>query len=57
MSLIIGSDGPVFTVLIDRPERRNAVNRDTADALVEAFEKFEADDEMQVAVLGGHGGT
>jgi enoyl-CoA hydratase len=47
----------VFTVLLHRPEARNAVDRPTADALVAAFEAFERDDEAKVAVLFGEGGT
>src|SRR5258707_11317755 len=34
----------ITIVTIDRPEARNAVNRETADALVDAFQKFDADD-------------
>ncbi|MEO7245125.1 MAG: crotonase/enoyl-CoA hydratase family protein, partial [Rubrivivax sp.] len=52
-------DGPVLTVTLNRPERRNAVDGPTADALraaFEAFEAFEADDELRVAVLAGAGG-
>ncbi len=48
--------GPVLTVVLSRPERRNAVDRDTADALVAAFEAFERDAEAHVAVLWGEGG-
>ena len=48
---------PVWTVILDRPDVRNAVDRPTADALVEAFEAFERDDEVRVAVLWGAGGT
>jgi enoyl-CoA hydratase len=51
------TDGPVAVVTIDRPETRNAVDGPTADALVEAFERFEADAELSVAVLTGAGGT
>ncbi|HET9140152.1 crotonase/enoyl-CoA hydratase family protein [Actinophytocola sp.] len=47
--------GPVFTVLLNRPEARNAVDGPTAAALVAAFERFEADDEALVAVLAGVG--
>jgi len=50
-------DGPVFTVLLSRPERRNAVDRATADALAEAFREFDADDAASVAVLHGEGGV
>jgi enoyl-CoA hydratase len=46
----------VTTVILARPERRNAVDRPTADALVAAFEAFERDPEARVAVLWGEGG-
>lgn len=49
--------GPVTTVLLDRPGRRNAVDAPTAAALVEAFEAFDADPAAAVAVLAGAGGT
>jgi enoyl-CoA hydratase len=49
--------GPVTTVVLSRPERRNAVDRDTADALVEAFTAFDGDASASVAVLWGEGGT
>ena len=51
-------DGPVRIVTIERPERRNAVDRATAAAaLAEAFRAFDADDDLAVAVLTGAGGT
>jgi enoyl-CoA hydratase len=49
--------GPVTTVVLSRHERRNAVDRDTADALFAAFEAFERDAAASVAVLWGEGGT
>ncbi|HEX6310205.1 MAG TPA: crotonase/enoyl-CoA hydratase family protein [Acidimicrobiia bacterium] len=51
------TDGPVAVVTIDRPEVRNAVDGPTADALRDAFEAFDADDALAVAVLTGAGGT
>lgn len=46
----------VTTVIMDRPGVRNAVDRETAHALLSAFEQFEADDTARVAVLwGDHG--
>ena len=45
------------TVILDRPEVRNAVNLPTATALAAAFAGFEADPEASVAVLYGAGGT
>jgi enoyl-CoA hydratase len=51
------SDGPVTTIVIDRPHARNAIDRRTADQLVEAFLAFENDANALVAVLCGSGGT
>jgi enoyl-CoA hydratase len=50
------TDGPVTTVVLHRPECRNAVDGPTASALRAAFEAFEADDGQRVAVLTGGGG-
>src|SRR5205823_2340573 len=50
-------EGPVTTVVLDRPEVRNAVDRDMAAALADAFRAFAADDAAAVAVLWGSGGT
>ncbi len=49
--------GPVTTVVLSRPEARNAVNRGTQDLLAEAFRAFDADESAAVAVLWGDGGT
>ena len=50
-------DGPVSTVILDRPAVRNAVDGPTAAALADAFRAFEADAGARVAVLWGAGGT
>ncbi len=44
------------TVILDRPESRNAVDGPTAAALAAAFRAFANDDDAQVAVLWGSGG-
>ncbi len=49
-------DGPVCTITLHRPQRRNAVDGPTALALRQAFEAFEADDALRVAVFTGGGG-
>ncbi|NKQ56295.1 crotonase/enoyl-CoA hydratase family protein [Amycolatopsis sp. K13G38] len=49
--------GPVYTVILHRPDARNAVDGPTAAALAEAFEAFDADASASVAVLWGEGGT
>jgi enoyl-CoA hydratase len=53
----IERDGPVTTVLVSRPDRRNAVDGATAAALAAAFRTFDEDDEAAVAVLHGEGGV
>ena len=55
-AVLFQTDGPVCTILLNRPECRNAVDGPTAAALLNAFERFEADDALRVAVLGGTGG-
>lgn len=55
--VIVSREGRVWTVMIDRPACRNAVDRPTADALVAAFDAFDADPDARVAVLCGAGGT
>jgi enoyl-CoA hydratase len=57
MSVRVERDGPVSTVILDRPAVRNAVDGPTAAALAEAFREFEADGSARAAVLCGAGGT
>jgi enoyl-CoA hydratase len=56
-TILVEKSGPVTTVLIDRAERRNALDRASSRALAEAFASFERDDEARVAVLAGRGGA
>ena len=53
----IERQGPVWTIVLSRPHRRNAVDRATAAALADAFRTFEADPAALVAVLWGEGGN
>jgi enoyl-CoA hydratase len=46
-------DGPVRTIRIDRPEKRNCVSSATAEALLDAFLAFEAAEDERVAILTG----
>jgi enoyl-CoA hydratase len=50
------TDGPVATITLHRPDCRNAVDGPTATALRAAFDQFEADDRLAVAVFTGGGG-
>jgi enoyl-CoA hydratase len=51
------TNGPVTTIILDRPERRNAVDPPTAAALRAAFREFEKDRAARVAVLWGANGV
>jgi enoyl-CoA hydratase len=53
----VETNGPVVVITIDRPERRNAVDRPTADALEQTFESFDRNDQLAVAVLTGSEGA
>jgi len=56
MTVIIRDEGRVRVVEINRPEARNAVDPSSARALFEAFQAFEAEDGLDVAILTGAGG-
>ncbi|MGH7334489.1 MAG: crotonase/enoyl-CoA hydratase family protein [Candidatus Rokuibacteriota bacterium] len=57
MAIQLERTDAVATIVIDRPEARNAVNGPAARALAEAFREFENDDDLRVAVLWGAGGV
>lgn len=57
VSVRVERNGPVTTVILHRPEARNAVDGPTAAALADAFREFDADPTAAVAVLWGEGGT
>jgi enoyl-CoA hydratase len=57
MVVRVERNGPVTTVILDRPDRRNAVDGPTARALADAFRAFDADTKASVAVLWGAGST
>ncbi|QGZ60736.1 crotonase/enoyl-CoA hydratase family protein [Paraburkholderia acidisoli] len=47
----------VATLVLDRPARRNAIDREVAEALAAAFARFESNDAWRAGVLWGAGGT
>jgi enoyl-CoA hydratase/carnithine racemase len=57
MTIEVEKKGPVWTVIHNRPEARNAMDPPSADALTRAFLEFDADSEARVAVLYGEGGA
>ncbi len=57
MNVRIEKNGPVWTVIHDRPQARNAMNPENAQALYEAFLEFDAAPDASVAVFYGAGGA
>ena len=57
MSVRYERTAAVAVITIDRPERRNAIDRATAEALQRAWRDFDADPEARVGVLTGAGGV
>jgi enoyl-CoA hydratase len=57
MTVLVEVRNDITLVTIDRPAVRNAVDRDTAQRLADAFRAFDADDTQSIAVLTGAGGT
>lgn len=57
MAIDVEHHPPVTTVVLRRPQVRNAVDRDTAAALADAFRAFDADESARAAVLVGDHGT
>jgi enoyl-CoA hydratase len=57
MTVEVVKQGPVWTVIHNRPEARNAMDPQSADALAKAFLEFDADKTARVAVLYGEGGA
>ena len=57
MTVRVEKNGPVTTVIHSRPESRNAMDPDSAQALHDAFVEFDADTDASVAVFWGEGGA
>src|SRR2546425_1308850 len=57
MTVRVEKKGRVWTVIHSRPQARNAMDPESADALVEAFTAFDRDADAAVAVLWGEGGA
>jgi enoyl-CoA hydratase len=56
MAVHYETDGPVAILTLDRPDVANAIDRPTAEELVAALRRFEADESLAVAVLTGANG-
>jgi enoyl-CoA hydratase len=57
MPVTIEKSGAVWTVILSRPEARNAVNPETATRLYETFLAFDRDGAASVAVFTGDAGV
>ncbi|HXI89595.1 MAG TPA: enoyl-CoA hydratase-related protein, partial [Blastocatellia bacterium] len=57
MPVRVEKNGPITTVILSRPEVRNAVDRKTAQALADAFRDFDNDSEASVGILFGDNGV
>jgi enoyl-CoA hydratase/carnithine racemase len=51
----ISRDGPIATVALNRPERRNALSQEMMHALLDALDEIAADDGVHVLVIEGRG--
>ena len=56
-TILVDRDQDIAVITINRPEVRNAVDAPTAEALVHAFQEYDRDDRLSVAVLTGAAGT
>jgi len=56
-AVIVEKDGPVLTVTLNRPEKRNAINCEVMCRLYDAWKELDANDELRVAILTGKGDT
>jgi len=54
MTINVKREGAIWTVQINRPEARNAVNPETATLLFETFHEFEENSEAVVAIFTGN---
>ncbi|MFX1420384.1 MAG: crotonase/enoyl-CoA hydratase family protein [Promethearchaeota archaeon] len=57
MTVLIEKDYPIYSIIINNPEVKNAVDGITAEELADAFRKFESDTKAEVAILWGANGT
>jgi enoyl-CoA hydratase/carnithine racemase len=54
-SVTMERNGPVATIILNRPSVKNAIDGETADKLARFAQEFEADDSLRVGVLWGVG--
>jgi enoyl-CoA hydratase/carnithine racemase len=54
--VIVTRDGPVLTLMFNRPQARNAMTWNMYERLYQTCEEVDADDSIRVMVLRGAGG-
>jgi enoyl-CoA hydratase len=55
-AVLVERDGPVVTLTLNRPEKRNAFNAEVLCRLSDAWDMIDADDDVRVAIMTGAGG-
>lgn len=55
--ILVEAEGPVTTIIINRPQAKNALDNEAAHGLADALRAFESDTTARVAVLTGAGGA
>lgn len=53
--ILIGTDGPIMTICLNRPAQRNAITVEMHHILQAAFDDFAARDDLRVAILSAKG--
>jgi len=56
-AVLVEQDGPVLTVTLNRPEKRNAVDCEALCRMYDAWVRLDEDDDLRVAILTGKGET
>ncbi len=56
-NIVVEERGRIFIVTINRPERRNAIDADTAEELYRAWTYFDNNPDLYVGVITGAGGN
>lgn len=54
-TVITSREGPIFIIILNRPEARNAINLATAELIERAMDEFDADDSLFVGIITGAG--
>jgi enoyl-CoA hydratase len=56
-AVLVDREGPVLTITLNRPDKRNAFNPEMLCRLCDAWDLLDSDDELRVGILTGAGGT